>query len=203
MKSFSEIDTTSKRAARAAGYSWGISEEVGKNIKLLEFFGLPGIKNLIYFLKKKKLEKFENLNLITADNKTTKTKFCPLISGTSFLDQAKSLENLKEIKFNNIAFPILFLPFVSRASELIGKRLFLKIDKNEYLLNFNKKIYSNFLTNEVIEFADNVLIKFLNNSDSFTENEWKELYKLSEDTFVEERESLKKDSAGAGLTDND
>jgi len=203
MKSFSEIDTTSKRAARAAGYSWGISEEVGKNIKLLEFFGLPGIKNLIYFLKKKKLEKFENLNLITADNKTTKTKFCPLISGTSFLDQAKSLENLKEIKFNNIAFPILFLPFVSRASELIGKRLFLKIDKNEYLLNFNKKIYSNFLTNDVIEFADNVLIKFLNNSDSFTENEWKELYKLSEDTFVEERESLKKDSAGAGLTDND
>ena len=203
MKSFSEIDTTSKRAARAAGYSWGISEEVGKNIKLLEFFGLPGIKNLIYFLKKKKLEKFENLNLITADNKTTKTKFCPLISGTSFLDQAKSLENLKEIKFNNIAFPILFLPFVSRASELIGKRLFLKIDKNEYLLNFNKKIYSNFLTNNVIEFADNVLIKFLNNSDSFTENEWKELYKLSEDTFVEERESLKKDSAGAGLTDND
>jgi len=203
MKSFSEIDTTSKRAARAAGYSWGISEEVGKNIKLLEFFGLPGIKNLIYFLKKKKLEKFENLSLITADNKTTKTKFCPLISGTSFLDQAKSLENLKEIKFNNIAFPILFLPFVSRASELIGKRLFLKIDKSEYLLNFNKKIYSNFLTNDVIEFADNVLIKFLNNSDSFTENEWKELYKLSEDTFVEERESLKKDSAGAGLTDND
>ena len=38
MKSLSEIDTTAKRASRAAGYSWGISEEVGKNIKLLEFF---------------------------------------------------------------------------------------------------------------------------------------------------------------------
>ena len=32
MKSLSEIDTTAKRASRAAGYSWGISEEVGKNI---------------------------------------------------------------------------------------------------------------------------------------------------------------------------
>ena len=33
--------------------------------------------------------------------------------------------------------------------------------------------------------------------------EWKNLYKLSEDTFVEETESLKQGGAGAGLTDND
>ena len=39
--------------------------------------------------------------------------------------------------------------------------------------------------------------------DSFTEREWKNLYKLSENTFVEETESLKKSAAGAGLTDND
>ena len=36
MKSLSEIDTTSKRASRAAGYSWGVAEEIGKNIRLLE-----------------------------------------------------------------------------------------------------------------------------------------------------------------------
>ena len=35
------------------------------------------------------------------------------------------------------------------------------------------------------------------------ENEWSELYKLSEETFVEETESLKIGGAGAGLTDND
>ena len=45
MKSFSEIDIISKRASRALGYSWGISEEIGKNIRLLEMFGLNGIKN--------------------------------------------------------------------------------------------------------------------------------------------------------------
>ena len=37
----------------------------------------------------------------------------------------------------------------------------------------------------------------------FSEIEWKELYSLSEDTFVEENESLKKNAAGAGLNDND
>ena len=54
MKYLSEIDTTSKRASRAIGYSWGIAEEVGKNIRLLEMFGLPGVKNLNDFYKKKK-----------------------------------------------------------------------------------------------------------------------------------------------------
>ena len=33
MKSLSEIETVSKRATRAAGFSWGVAEEVGKNIK--------------------------------------------------------------------------------------------------------------------------------------------------------------------------
>ena len=35
MKSLSEIETTSKRASRAAGFSWGIAEEVGKCVRLL------------------------------------------------------------------------------------------------------------------------------------------------------------------------
>ena len=51
MKSLSEIETTSKRASRAIGYSWGIAEEVGKSIRLLEFFGFTSqniINNVIY-----------------------------------------------------------------------------------------------------------------------------------------------------------
>ena len=203
MRSLSEIDTTSKRASRAAGYSWGISEEVGKNIRMLEMFGLPGIKNLNDFFKKKKEYQFENLNLVSLENKTAKSHFCPIISGTSFLDQVKSLENLNEIKFEKIGYPLLFLPFVSRASEVIGKRLFLKLDDREFLLNFNNNIYSNFIKNNIIEVANFVSIQFLNNTDSFLEKEWNELYKLSEDTFVEETESIKIGAAGAGLTDND
>ena len=203
MKSLSEIDTTSKRASKATGYSWGISEEVGKNIRLLEMFGLPGVKNLNDFYKKKKDKQFENLNLISKDNKKTKSEFCPIIAGTSFLDQIKSLENLNEIKFEKIAYPLLFLPFVSRASEIIGKRLFLKLDEKEFLLNFNNNIYSNFLKNEIIKIANVVLIKFLENSDSFSEKEWNEIYKISEDTFVEETDSSMQKGAGAGLTDND
>ena len=52
MQSFSEIDTTSKRASKAAGFAWGVAEEIGKNMRNLEMFGLPGIKNLNLYLKK-------------------------------------------------------------------------------------------------------------------------------------------------------
>ena len=203
MISFSEIETTSKRASRAAGYSWGISEEVGKNVRLLEMFGLPGIKNLNDYYNKKKEQKFESLKLINIENKATKLQFCPIISGTSFLDQVKSLDNLNEIKFEGIAYPLLFLPFVSRASEVIGKRLFLKLDNNEILLNFNNNICSNFLNNKIIKAANFATIRFLENINSFNEKEWNQLYKLSEETFVEESDSLKSTAAGAGLTDND
>ena len=40
MQSFSEIDTTSKRASKAAGFAWGVAEEIGKNMKNLEMFGV-------------------------------------------------------------------------------------------------------------------------------------------------------------------
>ena len=81
--------------------------------------------------------------------------------------------------------------------------MLLKLDEKEFLLNFNNNIYSNFLKNEIVEVASNVIVEFVENSDSFSERDWKELYKLSEDTFVEETESLKQSGAGAGLTDND
>ena len=203
MKSLSEIDTVSKRSSRAAGYSWGLAEEVGKNVRLLEFFSLPGIKNLNAFLNNKKNIKLENLSLIVEDNGANNSQYCPVIAGVNFLDQIKALESLSEINFKNIAYPILFLPFVSRALEIAGQRILLKLDEKEFLMSFNNCIYSNFSKQEIIKTAERVSIKILKNEDSFTENEWKELYKLSEETFVEENESLRNSGAGAGLTDND
>ena len=203
MKSLSEIDTVSKRASRAAGFDWGVAEEIGKNIRMLEMLGMPGIKNLNYYYRTRDKKNFEKLSLINQENKTSKLEFCPITAGVSFLDQVRSLENLNEIKFQNIAFPILFLPFVSRASEVVGKKIYLKIDNRDFLLNYGSSIYSNSLNSGITILGNDITIKFLENMDSFEEKEWKELYKLSENTFVEENESLKKAGAGAGLTDND
>ena len=52
MKSLSEIETTVKRASKAAGYSWGVSEETGKisyvkDGEFCKFKDLDDLKNLI------------------------------------------------------------------------------------------------------------------------------------------------------------
>ena len=203
MKSLSEIETTSKRASRAVGFSWGVAEEIAKGVRLLELFGFPGIKILNQYYKLINKKNFENLSIIKKNNKSNKQSICPINLGVRILDQVTTIEKLKKITFYKIAFPILLLPFLSRSSDIIGKKILLKFEKNTFLLNFNINILSNLSVKKFPLLAKKVEITFLENKDHFTEKEWKALYKLSENTFVEEKESLKQGAAGAGLTDND
>tara|TARA_B100001113_G_C20707702_1_gene447985 strand:+ start:53 stop:334 length:282 start_codon:yes stop_codon:yes gene_type:complete len=79
MKSLSEIETTSKRASRAVGFSWGVAEEIAKGVRLLELFGFPGIKILNQYYKLINKKKFENLSVIKKNNKLNKQSFVQLI----------------------------------------------------------------------------------------------------------------------------
>ena len=168
MRSFSEIDTTAKRATKGVGFDWGVAEEVGKNIRLLEMFGLPGLKNLNQYFKNIKKKEFKNLTLISKEN-ISKIPYCPIIAGTSFLDQINSVNEQKEIKIENMGFPILLLPFLSRASDIVGKKISVKYEKNSFLLNFDKTIFSNNISNDkTISKAKEISIEFLENNNSFS-----------------------------------
>ncbi len=203
MQSFSEIDTTSKRASKAAGFSWGIAEEIGKSIRSLELFGLPVIINLNLYLKKIKKNHPEKLNKIDKENKPQNKELCPIYCGVAFLDQCKQLENLVSIKFYNVNYPLLILPFISRASEILGKKILVQFNNTSFLTNFDKSILSKNIDEKVNPLTNEISIEFLENKNSFSDQDWKELYQLSEETFVEESDSLKQSGAGAGLTDND
>ena len=203
MQSLSEIDTTSKRASKAAGFSWGVAEEIGKSIRSLELFGLPGIRNLNLYLKKVKKNHPEKLSRIDKENKPQNKELCPIYCGVAFLDQCKQLENLVSIKFYNVNYPLLILPFISKASEILGKKILVQFNNTSFLTNFDKSILSKNIDNKVSSLANEISIEFLENKNSFSDQDWNELYKLSEETFVEESDSLKQSGAGAGLTDND
>ena len=97
----------------------------------------------------------------------------------------------------------MLIPFISRSSEIIGKRLSLKVEKEIFLLNFNQSINLKSNLSNLKDKAEELEVEFLKNENTFDENDWEELYKISEETFVKENESLKNTAAGAGLTDND
>ena len=98
---------------------------------------------------------------------------------------------------------MLILPFISKASEIIGKKILVKYDNTSFLLNFDKSIFSKNIDKQAQPLANVISIEFIENKNSFSEQDWKELYKLSEETFVAESYSSKAKAAGAGLTDND
>ena len=203
MISFSEIETTTKRASKATGFSWGIAEEIGKSIRSLELFGLPGIINLNNYLKKIKQKHPKKIKKIEKENKNGDKELCPIYSGVAFLDRCLELEKLKSIKFYKVSYPLLMLPFLSRASEIMSKKILVQYDNTSFLLNFDKSIFSKNIDKQAQSLTNVISIEFIENKNSFSEQDWKELYKLSEETFVEESDSSKTKAAGAGLTDND
>ena len=200
--SFSEIETVSKRASKAIGYSWGISEEIGKSIRILEMFNLPGISTLNQYFKKIKNNHPKKLKNILKINKSD-DELCPIYTGVSILDNCNQLEDLNIIKFFNINYPLLIIPFLSRSSDIINKPIHVILDQGKYILNCNKTILTNIEKSNNSKISKELTIQFEENKNLFTDTEWKELYKLSEDTFVPETDSLKSSAAGAGLTDND
>ena len=113
------------------------------------------------------------------------------------------LEKLKSLKFYNVSYPLLMLPFISRASEIMSKKILVQFDNSSFLLNFDKSIFSKNIEKQAKSQAKVVNIEFIEHKNSFSEQDWKELYKLSEETFVYDSDSLTKKAAGTGLTDND
>ena len=202
MKSFSEIETISKRASKGAGFSWGVSEEIGKSVRLMEMFGLPGILYLTSYLNQIANHNYQKMTIISADNISNNIPYCPISVGLNFMDQVHNLEKIDKINFSNLAYPLLIVPFLSRSSEIIGKKILLNLENFKFLFNYNQSIFSNF-DNSLIEKTTKFFISFNQNEDSFDKMTWDTLYKISQKTFVDETESSKKTSAGAGLTDND
>ena len=204
MRTSSEIETISKRATRAAGFPWGIAEEIGKNIKTLELLSLTGIENLNLYLRSVKGKQVHGPKEICEDNSLESAAYCPFYTGSALLDSANKVEEISNLTFHSVNFPILLIPFLNRLSEKIGKKILLRIDDVNFLLNLNKFIsISKHSEGIVIEKAKIVRIEVLENENSFSEKIWDELYDLSSETFVEETDRLKENAAGAGLADND
>ena len=168
MRSFSEIETVSKRASKAAGFSWGVAEEIGKSIKSLELFGLPGIINLNLYLKKIKTNHPKKIQKIENKNKTNDKELCPIYFGVAFLDQCTELEKLKSIKFYNVNYPLLILPFISKASEFLGKKILVQYNNVSFLMNFDKSIFSKNINKQADSLAKEINIEFLENKNSFS-----------------------------------
>ena len=120
------------------------------------------------------------------------------------IDDYKSVDEIKILKFIKLDYPLFLLPIINKLSYLIGKRIQVSIDDNNVECNLNTCILADHkIKSLIIKKANTVIITILENEDNFSSKTWNELYEISTETFVEETEQSKQTGAGAGLQDND
>ena len=190
MRTSSEIETISKRASRAAGFTWGISEEIGKCVRSLELYKISGLENLNDYLKKIKGKDPKGLQKVEGENRLEEGNFCPIYTGVALMDASYKVMELKTLSITSLDFPILLIPFLNRISYKIGKMIEIKFDDIEILLNLNNYISSNTdLRKKIIKSTNQLTINVIENNDTFDSEVWDSLYELSTETFVDESES--------------
>jgi len=198
MHSLYEIETTVKRSAKSQGLSWGISEEIGKSIRILEQSGLRGLesfKNIVDF-------GFDNLTKLTDINQKTTTHLCPIHFGIFFQDQSHLKEMHQTFKFEGLKEPLISIPFFIKAAK--KNLIYFHIHSSEISISITPGEMTSINQNQIPTSINNFSIKVTQQRQKQYSNEtWEDLYQLSLETFVEETEEKKLSGAGAGLSDND
>ena len=167
-------------------------------------FGISGVENLNNYFKTIKDIEPEGPKQIEKTSKLNDKSLCPIYTGLKLIDNYKSVDGIKALKFINLDYPLLLLPFVNKLSYLIGKRIEIAIDDINVECNLNTCVLADHqIKSLIIKKANTVKINILENEDSFSSKTWNELYEMSTETFVEETEQSKQTGAGAGLRDND
>ena len=113
MHSLYEIETTVKRSAKSQGLSWGVSEEIGKAVRVLEQSGLQGLesfKNIIDY-------GFDNLIKLSDINQKETSDLCPIHFGIFFQDQSHLKEMHQTFEFKSLQEPLICFPFLIKAAK--------------------------------------------------------------------------------------
>lgn len=123
--SLNEIESLARKAARGAGYSWGLAEEAGKSVRFLCAAGLPGAEALAGWLTKNDgCEYRAHCPECSGDDwRAPGGVLCPLITGAALCDRAAMLTPGDTIILGPTAYPVLLIPAVASASDLSGAGL--------------------------------------------------------------------------------
>ena len=198
MHSLYEIETTVKRSAKSQGLSWGVSEEIGKAIRVLEQSGLQGLesfKNIIDY-------GFDNLIKLTDINQKETSNLCPIHFGIFFQDQSHLKEMHQTFEFKSLQEPLICFPFLIKAAK--KNLIYFHIHSDNLKISITPSEMTSINQNKIPNLVNNFSIHVTPQRQSqYSDKTWEDLYQLSLETFVEETEEKKLSGAGAGLSDND
>jgi hypothetical protein len=120
--SLNEIEALSRKAARGAGYSWGLAEDAGRAVRWLEARGLPGAAALVGHLQ---AMDGQASSALTPDLETWAAPdgpACPILAGTMLADGLAG-DGADGLNLPDVHAPLLLLPFLSWMAEAQGRTI--------------------------------------------------------------------------------
>lgn len=118
--SLNEIETLARRAARGAGFDWGMAEEAGRAARWLASIALPGPEALADLLEAHDgtphaLTRPRDVRAATwhAEGGT----ICPIAAGTALCDLARGVVPVRDVTVEACAQPLLLVPFMAMVAQ--------------------------------------------------------------------------------------
>lgn len=211
--SMNEVESTAKKAARGAGYSWGLAEDVAKGTRWLCAHRFQGCEALEALLSRNDgvtlSEKRPQVSGTTW--RSSSNELCPILSGTAYSDFAAELKDMT-ISLESVYQPILFLPFASSAARQIGSPVTVTWHDFVLVTDGNRASIERHAARPHTKIADLLTVqvtgKIGNEIPRTSRAEpsaeaWQSLNQFAHRTYAPATEQSRLSGAGAGTTDND
>lgn len=115
--SLNEVEALAKKAARGAGYPWGIAEETGKAVRWLCALDVDGCAALADYLTECDGAELSNRVPVKGNAWTSRgDRLCPLLAGAALSDLADTLRD-GNLRLESVAHPILLAPFAGLSAQ--------------------------------------------------------------------------------------
>jgi hypothetical protein len=213
--SLNEIEALSKRAARGAGLSWGMSEEAGKAVRWLASHGLGGRAALAELLAQNDAIALCDLAPMSLEGvwASVSGQLCPLASGAALTDCADRLLDGEALVMADVLHPVLLVPFAAWAAIQIKAPVSvswsnLRIDTDGYGIWVNGPIdevsattAASVICNRAAFHCDAARLPA--SRGNINVSAWAELSSFAQRTYAPATEESRRLGAGAGVSDND
>lgn len=207
--SLNEIEATAKRAARGAGYPWGLAEEAGKATRWLCSRDLDGCRALTELL-----ERIDGQNIAGWLPQTGSEPWtarggilCPLATGAAISDRAHELGG-KDIRLGAVAVPVFLAPFAALLAREFEKPV--EVVLGDLVLCTDGELLSSSGAPPSSSVGASICIggtidqpyshRLRADPDA---NDWAALLAFAHRTYAPATEESRLKGAGAGLSDND
>ena len=115
--SLAEIDAMGRKAARGAGFSWGMAEEAGRAARWLAAYGLPGPEALLTVLSTTDGAVAQHAPQIGGTSwRCEAGVLCPIAAGAALSDRADGIARGMDVALGPVLMPLLVVPFLCRAA---------------------------------------------------------------------------------------